>query len=95
MSLTTHSPQEPCVGHCATCGAFADWSELITDLLDALKEIHPSLLAAIIFIEGVFPEPERSTILREELISHRMREMKARVTINRVRSLLPEERKEN
>ena len=92
MSLTTHNPQEP---PCPSCGAFADWNEIITDLLDALKEIHPSLLASILFIEGVFPEPERSTILREELISHRMREMKARVTINKVRSLLPEERRED
>ena len=38
MSLTTHSPREPCVGHCPACGAFGDWSEIITDLIKALKE---------------------------------------------------------
>ena len=43
MSLTTHSPQEPCVGHCGACGAFADWSETITELLEALTQSNTHL----------------------------------------------------
>lgn len=48
-------------------------------LLSALEEAHTALLSAILFIEGAFPE--RSDILKQELTSYRMREVKARVAI--------------
>ena len=92
MSLTTHSPQE---SPCPACGAPAYGSEIITELLSALEESQRALLSAILFIEGVFPKLGRSKILKQELVSYRMREMKARVTINKVRSLLLKERKED
>ena len=48
-------------------------------LLAALKESQVALQCAILFIEGAFPEP--SDLLHEELISYRVREMKARAAI--------------
>lgn len=39
MSLTTHDPREPCIGHCPACGAYSDWSERITGLLAALERL--------------------------------------------------------
>ena len=53
-------------------------------LLAALEEAQPALLSAILFIEGAFPEP-RSELLKQELTSYRMRELKARAAIEGAR----------
>lgn len=54
----------------------------------ALKEVQISLLSSLLFIEGVFPESKRSTVLQEELTSHRMREIYARSTIKEIQKRL-------
>ena len=81
MSLTTHSPQEPCVGHCIACGAFADWSEIITDLLTGLKP-----LAVLADDMDDMPSTLRLALTLEDA-------RQARIVLNKVRSLLPEDRR--
>ena len=76
VSLTTHNPQEPCIGHCIACGAFADWDKIITDLLEALEEWNPSGYGYSYPLE-----------LKEKL-------GRTRATIDKVRSLLPKEGRE-
>ena len=80
MSLTTHSPQEP---PCSACYAPDDWREIITDLLKALETTLPYAEAFDPFEYGRFGEPTQDTDIQQ-----------AQAVINRVRSLLPEERRE-
>ena len=86
MSLTTHSPQEPCVGHCGACGAFADWSDIITELLDALEKQTS-------WAEGIIKNLEEdSPLIGPEL--RRKVLLSTYIIINKVIGLLPEERRE-
>ena len=90
VSLTTHSPQEPC----SACGAFTNWSEIITDLLDELKKVRRS--------HTVCEDTWYSCPKTEDYIGNEDKDYCAcgadRVNasidtiINKVRSLLPEER---
>ena len=78
MSLTTHSPQEPC----PACGAFADWSEIINGLVRSLEKVLPY---AVSYDPAEYGGQEPT---QEDDIEQ------AQAIIDKVRSLLPEERRE-
>lgn len=70
----------------ARCGLNdCDCGHDIGKLVDALEDAGIALLSAILFTEGVFPEEERTSALRQELIAWRMRELKARVLVKKVK----------
>ena len=81
MSLATHSPQE---SPCSSCGAFADCDEIITELLEALEKVLPYAEAFDPFEYGRFGEPTQDDDIEQ-----------AQILITEVRSLLPEERRED
>ncbi len=92
MSLTTHSPQEPL---CPSCGAFADWSEVITELLKALGGLvsKPAPFCEDEFGDCTCPYcdwREHLTDCEWLQAQHIWVDIK-----DKVRSLLPEERRED
>ena len=55
------------------------------DLLRALERAQGTFFSAVLFIEGTFPESERSDILKQELISYQMCKNEVRAAIDRAR----------
>ena len=90
MSLTTHSPQE---SPCSACYAPADWNEIITRLLDSLthirNQIHKHRTGGP---ETVSDSPV--DILRDYQDLTRHLGNDAQAALDKVRSLLSEERRE-